>query len=468
MAKLRAYISYAPANLTFVERIAADLTARSIEAGVDRGLLSTRGGSEGGWSSVRAVIDGSDVLLLIASPQAVANPDVQREIQHAVNIRKLIIPLKLRQVDLPAPVDTIQWFDFEEGRYDRDLKYLLLNLAFVTPGSPPTYDPHSQLARLPEPPESLDALFIAATSAKARNTPEDRERAAAIYASILERDPNFQNGLVERQLDELDVQLEAQRIQNLERYAADARSTGDWPREIAALNAWGRLQGERTVAPLLAVARQNQQYANLYVQAETLASSDPGAAGEMLKMLYQSAPQFGDPKGLATKLGVGAGPADSYRQPSADSKPISSSVQQSASEKTVVNQPLPQRPANSGQPPANSYQQSETSDQRGHNPTQQPTANSQRPTANNPTSPQAASAFPWKWYGAFALIGLIVGWLVGGVMASASYNDFSCYSMDSFGNVFFICEDPTSMFIGVGVIAGLAAAYFIRRAVQRS
>ena len=43
MAKLRAYISYAPANLTFVERITADLTARSIEAGVDRGLLSTRG-----------------------------------------------------------------------------------------------------------------------------------------------------------------------------------------------------------------------------------------------------------------------------------------------------------------------------------------------------------------------------------------------------------------------------------------
>src|SRR5690606_9225917 len=221
---------------------------------------------------------GSDVLLLIASPQAVANPDVQREIQHAVNTRKLIIPLKLRQVDLPAPVDTIQWFDFEEGRYERDLKYLLLNLAFVTPGSPPTYDPNSQLARLPEPPESLDALFIAATSAKARNTPEDRERAAAIYASILERDPNFQNGLVQRQLDELDGQLQAQRIQNLERYAADARSTGDWQREIAALNAWGRLQGERTVAPLLAVARQNQQYANLYAQAEGLASSDPGAA----------------------------------------------------------------------------------------------------------------------------------------------------------------------------------------------
>lgn len=32
MATLRAYISYAPANLIFVERIAADLSARSIQA----------------------------------------------------------------------------------------------------------------------------------------------------------------------------------------------------------------------------------------------------------------------------------------------------------------------------------------------------------------------------------------------------------------------------------------------------
>ena len=377
MAKLRAYISYAPANLTFVERIAADLTARSIEAGVDRGLLGTRGGSEGGWSSVRAVMDGSDVLLLIASPPAIANPDVQREIQHAVRTRKLIIPLKLRQVDLPAPVDTIQWFDFEEGRYERDLKYLLLNLAFVTPGSPPTYDPHSQLARLPEPPESLDALFIAATSAKARNTPEDRERAAAIYASILERDPNFQNGLVQRQLDELDVQLEAQRIQNLERYAAEARATGDWQREIAALNAWGRLQGERTVAPLLVVARQNQQYANLYAQADALASSDPGAAGEMLRMLYQSAPRFGDPKGLAAKLGVTSSEskAASYQQPSANSKPISRSTQPDASEKTVVNQPLPQRPAATDRP-------SSTMISAPTIPRSTPTSNGQQPIAN--------------------------------------------------------------------------------------
>lgn len=460
MAKLRAYISYAPANLTFVERIAADLTARSIEAGVDRGLLATRGGFEGGWSSVRAVIDGSDVLLLIASPQAVANPDVQREIQHAVNTRKLIIPLKLRQVDLPAPVDTIQWFDFEEGRYERDLKYLLLNLAFVTPGSPPTYDPNSQLARLPEPPESLDALFIAATSAKARNTPEDRERAAAIYASILERDPNFQNGLVQRQLDELDGQLQAQRIQNLERYAADARSTGDWQREIAALNAWGRLQGERTVAPLLAVARQNQQFANLYAQAESLASSDPGAAGEMLRMLYQSAPKFGDPKGLAVKLGVDPGAADDYRQPSANSKPISRSVQTAAKEKTAVNQPLPQRPEASKQQPVN--QPASTSGQRGHNPTQPP-VNSDQPPATSPT-PQAASSFPWKWYGAFAVIGAVIGAILGNMALEASYFDVGCYA---FSNAF-ICDDPTEALIGVGLIAGLAAAYFLRRALQRS
>ncbi|NOG50950.1 MAG: toll/interleukin-1 receptor domain-containing protein [Chloroflexi bacterium] len=149
---LRAYISYAPANLIFVERIAADLSARSIQAVVDRGLMPTRGGTPTGWESIRAIVERSDVLLLIASPEAIASADVMREIEFAVEQRKLIIPLKLRMVSLPKPIDTIQWFDFEEGRYDRDLKYLLLNLAFVTPGSPATFDPTAGIAKLPEPP----------------------------------------------------------------------------------------------------------------------------------------------------------------------------------------------------------------------------------------------------------------------------------------------------------------------------
>lgn len=445
MAKLRAYISYAPANLTFVERIAADLTARSIEAGVDRGLLATRGGSEGGWDSVRAVIDGSDVLLLITSPPAIANPDVQREIQHAVNSRKLIIPLKLRQVNLPAPVDTIQWFDFEEGRYDRDLKYLLLTLAFVTPGSPPTYDPASQMAKLPEPPESLDALFIAATSAKARGTPEDRERAAAIYASIVERDANFQNGLVHKQLDELNGQLQAQRIQNLERYASDARSSGDWGREIAALNAWGRLQGERAVEPLLATARQNQQHANLYQQAEALVASDPGAASEMLRMLYQAAPKFGDPRGLAVKLGV--------QRRVATEKTVSSFQPPVASEM--------QRPAASSQPstaikpgsfvPANHAQDT---GREGINPVR-----ITPPASSNPATMVAA----WVIYAGFGIVGAVIGLILGTGAAAALLNDPNCHSMDFFGNITILCDDPLLPNLIGGIALGLLAAFFVHR-----
>src|SRR5690606_39245512 len=81
-------------------------------------------------------------------------------------------------------------------------------------------------------------------------------------------------------------------------------SSGDWAREIAALNAWGRLQGERAVETLLATARQNQQHGKLYRQAEGLAAADPDAAAEMLRMVYQAAPKFGDPRGLAARLGV--------------------------------------------------------------------------------------------------------------------------------------------------------------------
>lgn len=435
MAKLRAYISYAPANLTFVERIAADLTARMIEVGVDRGLLPTRGGSEAGWDSVRVVIDSADVLLLIASPPAIASPDVQRELQHAVQTSKLIIPLKLRQVALPAPVDTIQWFDFEEGRYDRDLKYLLLNLAFMPPGGAPTYDPTSQMAKLPEPPDRLDALFIAATSAKARNTPEDRERAAAIYASILERDPNFQNGLVQQQLDELNAQLQTQRTNALERYASDARSTGDWAREIAALNAWGRLQGERVVEPLLAVARQNQQHGNLYQQAESLTSTDPAAAAELLRMLYQVAPKFGDPRGLAAKLGV---EIPSERKRTSEKRlPVETPPQPARAASFNPTNPIP---ATGGEPAAPPPQQTTTA---------------------------ATAQQPWVWYAAFAVVGAVLGAIIGGAMAAPLYDDFRCYASDGFG-VVFVCDDPSEMLIGLGVVIGLGAAYYLRRTWQRN
>ncbi|MBK9125750.1 MAG: TIR domain-containing protein [Chloroflexi bacterium] len=428
MPTLRAYISYAPANLTFVERIAADLTARSIQAVVDRGLMPTRGGSPNGWESVRAILERSDVMLLIASPPAIASADVTQEIEFAVEQRKLIIPLKLRLVSLPKPIDTIQWFDFEEGRYDRDLKYLLLNLAFVTPGSPPTFDPAAGIAKLPEPPDSLDALFIAATSAKARNTPEDRERAAAIYASILERDPNFQNGLVKSQLDELNAQLQDQRIRNLERYAADARGVGDWNREIAALNAWGRLQGERTVEPMLATARQNQQHANLYDQALNVAANDPGAAGELLRMLYQGAPNYGDPRGLAARLGVTQpAPKPTAPKPQAESQPAQRT------------QPQPERPP-APRPQPSSYL-----------PPQQ--------SAQPPTSPgtiQRPGNNPLLLYIILGGLGLVGGGLMG-LEASPLEECFFDFSGA------FICPDYTFPFAVGGLIVGLVIAFFIKR-----
>lgn len=407
MAKLRAYISYAPANLTFVERIAADLTARSIEVGVDRGLMPTRGGSEAGWPAVQTVIGGSDVVLLVTSPQAVASADVMREIQHAIGQRKLIIPLKLRQVNLPAPVDTIQWFDFEEGRYDRDLKYLLLNLAFVVPGGAPTYDAASQMAKLPEPPDGLEALFIAGTSAKARNTPEDRERAAAIYASILERDPNYQNGLVQMQLDELNHQLEAERLQNLERYAGEARKSGDWAREIAALNASGRLQGEQAVAQKLATARQNQQHDNLYRQAAALADADPAGAAEMLRMLYIGAPKFGDPTGLAARLNPPTKRTDAP---------------------TRVEAPPPPRPV--------------------------PQPEESRP-APQPAVPETDDApSPMRQYLIYGGAGALLGLLIGAIMSISAVSDPNCFTD---------CEDPMATYTTVGLIVGLAIAYYTLR-----
>ncbi|NOG50951.1 MAG: hypothetical protein HND48_17075 [Chloroflexi bacterium] len=134
-------------------------------------------------------------------------------------------------------------------------------------------------------------------------------------------------------MDDLNAQLQDQRIRSLEQYAADARGVGDWNREIAALNAWGRLQGERTVEPMLATARQNQQHANLYDQALEIAASDPGAAGELLRMLYHGAPNYGDPRGLAARLGV-SHPAP---QPQAASRP------QAARQPAPAPQPEPQR-----------------------------------------------------------------------------------------------------------------------------
>lgn len=66
-------------------------------------------------------------------------------------------------------------------------------------------------------------------------------------------------------------------------------------------------------------------------------------------------------------------------------------------------------------------------------------------------------------YVIFGGIGLVVGFIVGAVAAAGVYNDPNCYGVDFFGNVSFICEDPTFTFAGGGLLLGLVAAYFTAR-----
>ena len=109
------FTSYSRRDLPFVVRLLEALKGRDVEAWVDlEGLYA----GEEYWPEICKAIEAADVFLWVISPDAVSSVPCQRELQHAVDHNKHIVPILFREVEadrLHPELAKRQWMFFRDG-----------------------------------------------------------------------------------------------------------------------------------------------------------------------------------------------------------------------------------------------------------------------------------------------------------------------------------------------------------------
>jgi tetratricopeptide (TPR) repeat protein len=156
----------------------------------------------------------------------------------------------------------------------------------------------------PPPPDAdLNTLYRVGVVAKAEG---DLERAAALWQQVLDRDPGFGNKTLATFMEQIQQQLLPRRVQRLKELALQARNVGEWGQEIGAWQALLGLEPKNAEAQqAISIAEVNLQHAWMYENAIEFAQQGQSApAYEQLKMLWQVAPDYGDPAKIAEKPGI--------------------------------------------------------------------------------------------------------------------------------------------------------------------
>ncbi len=349
------FVSYGRDDSRVVDRLQQDLELRDFRVWVDRSRL------EGGQNFVQRIekaIDDAQAVLIVLTPESVASQWVLMELHHAVIMKKPLIPLMLRMTNVPMELELIQWIDFQHD-YDAGLTQLLRALIAVpaTPAPPPLPTaPRADLpqelrstlvqppAPIPPPDPNLEHLQQAGMIALGEG---DLERAVLFLEQIVETDPAFNGGFVARMLPDLQQQARVQRIRRLRERAHAAQTARNWHEAAGAWEAllgqdadaeaqaalpaalcriaeeacatahWdeavGAWRGALSLHPAaaaalqaaLGMAEQNRQLIYVYNNVRGLVTNgNVPAARVMLTALWQQAPAYGDPLGLAAACGL--------------------------------------------------------------------------------------------------------------------------------------------------------------------
>jgi hypothetical protein len=192
------FISYSREDSSFVDRLEADLQARTFRTWVDRRRLE---GGQDWLDKIQQAIEQCDVLLVVLSPPAVASEYVRMEYRHARHKGKLVIPLDYKDCkEVPMDLNHIQWVNFL-GAYEQGLNDVLIALSNVEVKTLVVLSASSQIPSeetelaapqpaSPQPAPELDDLYRAGVAAKAIG---DLERAYVLWQQILDREPHFRD-----------------------------------------------------------------------------------------------------------------------------------------------------------------------------------------------------------------------------------------------------------------------------------
>ena len=105
---MQLFLSYARTS----ENFAKDLREWLLGAGFNV-WLDVRDIGAGLWETqVRQNVAGSDAVLVILTPDSVKSAQVRKEWELARATNKIIIPILLKECEVPPELKTYQWIDF--------------------------------------------------------------------------------------------------------------------------------------------------------------------------------------------------------------------------------------------------------------------------------------------------------------------------------------------------------------------
>jgi hypothetical protein len=102
------FLSYASEDADFALKLARDLRGAGVDIWVDRLDITAGHWDKTIWQALRA----SDALIAVLSPSAVLSDNVMDEVHHALQARKLVLPVLLLDCEIPYRLDRLHRVDF--------------------------------------------------------------------------------------------------------------------------------------------------------------------------------------------------------------------------------------------------------------------------------------------------------------------------------------------------------------------
>src|SRR5689334_13924560 len=126
------FISYSRKDITFIDRLAADLKNAGIDVWYD--VSGIAGGAR--WrTEIENALRNCQYVIVVLSPDSILSEWVEREFLFSSNLKRKIIPLMYRACELPLNYVDLNYIDVQGENYSRNFDELLkaLRVSSTTP-----------------------------------------------------------------------------------------------------------------------------------------------------------------------------------------------------------------------------------------------------------------------------------------------------------------------------------------------
>ena len=126
------FMSYSRADTNFVARLIEDLTRQGLSVWMDQRNI----GAGQRWDNViQGALETCDTFVIVLSPNSVASENVLDELSFAINSRKRVIPVLLRNCEMPYRIARLQFVDFTRD-YQTGFAHLYSEIVQTAPQRP--------------------------------------------------------------------------------------------------------------------------------------------------------------------------------------------------------------------------------------------------------------------------------------------------------------------------------------------